>query len=239
MSFWSSVRSGELRPRDAARNSPMQALLRLYGALGPALVIGLEDAGRMTAITASPVSVEPNGVCSTAGDLQRSGEEDTPFALYWRSGSRSNLLEVEGVPLEYLGPYLTRRDGYGEIFRHRFSHFLTPPPEPLIELDPTAEVLLDQAARFAGLGYAMRCMAAWWYVTGEDDGGGLAIDPIDPIDHPDPSAAAAIESIIAKGLGMKLTIPALAERYECSADRVRRHLRRFQAVARHATDLRW
>jgi hypothetical protein len=233
MAFWSSVRSGELRPRDAVPNSPMRALLRLYGALGPAFVIGVGDAGRMTGITVSPVVESPDGLCSTVGELQRSGEQDTPFALFWRPGSRSSLLEVEGFPLEHIGPLLARRDEYGTICRREYSDFLAPPPAPVVELDPTAGVLLDRATRFAGLGYATRCMAAWWSVTEGENVGDLSID------HFDPAAAAACESVISKRLDMRVTVPALAERYECSVESVRRHLKFVQPVVRQFANLRW
>jgi hypothetical protein len=235
MSFWSSVHSGELRPRDAVPDSPMRALLRLYGALGPALVIGVEDVGRMTAVTASSVSAGPDGVSSTDGDLRCSGEENTPFTLYWRSGSRSSLLEVQGFPLESLGPLLARRDELGTIYRHRFRDLLVPPPEPIVELDLTAGVLLRQAAHFAGLGYATRCLAAWWYVSDGADEGRPSIDDFGP----PPATAAAVESVVGKRLGMKLTAPALAERYECSIEDVRRSTKLFQTVARTCTDRRW
>jgi hypothetical protein len=213
----------------------MRALLRLYGALGPALVIGVEDVGRMTAVTASSVSADPDGVSSTDGELRCSGEEDTPFILYWRSGSRSSLLEVQGFPLERLGPLLARRDELGTIYRHRFRGLLVPPPEPLVELDLTAGVLLRQAARFAGLSYATRCMAAWWYVSDGADEGRPSIGDFGP----PPATAAAVESAVGKRLGMKLTAPALAERYECSIEDVRRSTKLFHAVARTCTDRRW
>jgi hypothetical protein len=203
----------------------MRALLRPYGALGSALVVGLEDAGRMTAISTLPVSEGPDGVYSTVGDPQRSGEEDTPFALFWRSGSRSNLLEAEGFLLELVGPLFARRDEYGKTYRRRYRHFLWAPPELIVELDPTAEVLLDQAAQFAGLGYAARCMSAWWYVTERDDEGYFSID------HRDPSAA-AIESLVSKRLGMRTMIPALADHYQCSVEAVRRHGKRLQGYSK-------
>ncbi len=130
LSFWSSVRSGELRPRDAVPDSPMQALLRLYGSLGPALAIGLEDIRGMTAVTASPVAEGPRGVCSSAGELQRSGEDDTPFSLFWRPGSRSSLVEVEAFPLGWVGAFLARRDEFGKAWRHRYRQFPGSAPGP-------------------------------------------------------------------------------------------------------------
>jgi len=233
MSFWSSVSSGELRPRDAVPNSPMRALLRLYGVLGPAYVIGVLDAGRMTAITASTVSVDSDGICSTEGDLQCTAEADVPFTLFWRPGSRSNLIEVEGLPLARLAPLLGRRDEYGRMLHRRYRKFFLPPPQPMVELDPTAEVLLDRAAQFGGLGYAMRCMAAWEYATERDERADSSTDNLDP------SRAAAMESVVSKRLGIRITAPMLAERYGCAVDDVRRQIKLVQPVVRDCTDLRW
>jgi hypothetical protein len=106
-------------------------------------------------------------------------------------------------------------------------------PEPIIELDPTAEVLLNRAAQLAGLGYAIRCLAAWEYVTERADRDDSSTDRLDP------SRAAAIESVVSKRLGMRVTVPVLAERYECSVESVRRHLKFVQPVVRDCTDLRW
>jgi hypothetical protein len=233
MSFWSSVHSGELRSRDAVPNSPMRTLLRLYGVLGPAHVVGVEDTERMTGIATLPMSVGSDGTCAIEGDLKCSGEADSPFALCWRPGSRSSLIEVEGFPLEQLAPVFARHDEYGKIYRHRYRQFLVPPPEPIIELDPTAEVLLNRAAQLAGLSYAIRCLAAWEYVTERADREDSSNDRLDP------SRAAAIESVVSKRLGMRVTVPVLAERYECSVESVRRHLKFVQPIVRDCTDLRW
>lgn len=232
-SFWASVRTGELRPRDAVPNSPMHALLRLYGVLGPALVVGLEDLRGVSGVSASPVAEGSRGVCSAQGDLQRSGEDDTSFVLFWRPGSRSNLVEVEGFPLEHVGAFLARKDEFGKAWRRRFRPFLVPAPEPIVELDPTAELLLDQAAQFAGLGYASRCLAAWWQLAEEGDSHPR------PIDQLDRSLAASIESLVAKRLHMRMTAPSLAERYECSADHVRRHTKRLQTGLRKTGEPWW
>jgi hypothetical protein len=233
MSFWSSVASGELRPRDAVDGSPMHALLRLYGSLGPALVIGVEDADQLEGISTAPSSFDPDGNCWTHGQLQRPGQEDAPFALFWRSGGRANLVEVQGLPLEQLAPLFARRDEFGKAMRQRFRRFLVRPPEPRVSLSPTAALLLNRSARLAGLGFAMRCLAAWEYVAAAD------VEWDQPASPLDPSRAAAIESVVGKRLDMRLTVPALAERYECPVDPVRRHLRKVQPVVRICTDLRW
>jgi hypothetical protein len=232
-SFWESVHSGELRPRDAVVHSPMRTLLRLYGALGPAYVVGVNNVDAITGLTATAVDVEPDGTCTTDGALQCAGEGDRPYALFWRPGSRSNLLEVEGFPMEQFVPFLTRRDAFGKMFRHRLRQALTPPPKPIIDLDPTARLLLKRAAQFAGLAYAIRCLAAWEYVSERDDGPDSSTELLDP------SRAAAIESIICKRLDLRVTVPSLAERYDCPVESVRRHLKSVTSVVRDCTDLRW
>jgi hypothetical protein len=75
-------------------------------------------------------------------------------------------------------------------------------------------------------------MAAWWSVIEGENVGDLSID------HFDPAAAAACESVVSKRLDMRVTVPSLAERYECSVESVRRHLKLVQPVVRQFTNLR-
>jgi ribosomal protein S27AE len=233
VAFWSSVDSGELRARDAVPNSPMRSLLRLYGPRGPAYVVGLGESERMVGVATSPVDVDADGTSTIEGDLKCAGAADVTFALSWRPGSRSNLLEVQGYPLDDLAPLLARRDEYGKLWRQRYRQFLVAPPEPVIGLDPTSALLLDRSARLAGLAYAMRCIAAWEYATERDEAWSASTDRLDP------PMAAAIESVVSKRLGMRMTIPALAERYGCPADRVRSHVKALQYIVRDRPDLRW
>jgi hypothetical protein len=234
--FWSSVRSGELRARDTVAGSPIGALLRLYGALGPALVVGLEDPRRIAAVTASPVMVREDGSSRVVGELEAPGEAATSFGLTWRTGSRASYLEVEGLPLEEVGLLLVRRDEYGRRFRHRYRSLLGAPPDPIVALDPTASLLLDRATRFDGLGYAARCLAVWWSMAEEQEAvgeGGAHTDDLGP------AAAAAVESLVAKRLGMRVTVPALAERYGCPVESVRRYGRLLLPLSRRGRELGW
>ena len=232
--FWSSVRSGELRARDAVAGSPMGALLRLYGALGPAFVVGLEDPRRIAAVTASPVMVGEDGSSWVVGELEAPGDAANPFGLTWRTGSRASYLEVEGFPLEELGPLLVRGDEYGRRFRHRYRSLLGAPPDPIVALGPTASLLLDRATRFAGLGYAVRCLAVWWLMA---EGQGAAGEG--GADDSGPAAAAAVESLVAKRLRMRVTVPALAERYGCPVEDVRRYGRLLLPLSRRGRELGW
>jgi hypothetical protein len=76
-------------------------------------------------------------------------------------------------------------------------------------------------------------MAAWWSVIEGENVGDLSID------HCDPAAAAACESVVSKRLDMRVTVPSLAERYECSVESVRRQLKLVQPVVRQFTNLRY
>jgi hypothetical protein len=95
-------------------------------------------------------------------------------------------------------------------------------------LEPEASELLDRSAGLAGLGYAMRCMAAWWYVTADADRAPAHYDGV-PVGI---ATAAAVETVVAKRAGLRLTAAAAAERYGCPVADVRREVRRLQAIVR-------
>jgi hypothetical protein len=211
----------------------MRSLLRLYGPRGPASVVGLGESERIVGVATAPVDVDAGGTSTIAGDIKCAGAVEIDFVLSWSPGSRSNLLEIQGFPLEHLAPLLARRDHYGKIIRQRYGEYLVAPPEPVIELDPTSAVLLNRSARLAGLAYAMRCIAAWEYATERDEEWGATAERLDP------AMAAAVESLVSKRLDMRMTIPALAERYECPAERVRGHVKALQRIVRDRPDLRW
>ena len=151
MSFWEAVWSGDLvRRAKVAPGSPLKALLRLYGARGPALVVGVDRDEEPDSIGTSTEDVG-GGIRVTEGRLRFGAHSQAQFALFWRQGSGA-LLEVEAFPLEHLGYGLMLRDSYGALLRERLAAFLVPPPAPAAELGPTPAVLLQHAARLVGPG---------------------------------------------------------------------------------------
>lgn len=236
MEFWGCVLGGERwRSRDTVASSPLAALLRLYGSHGPALVVALHDDEQPMAISSSTDATDLAGWATTLGELRTSAGREVPFALRWSSDKGAAIAEVETFPLGVLGPLLVRGDGIGKAFRHRYSERLRPPPTPMVALPQAPAALLLRATRRAGLAYAARCMAAWWYVTDAVDGAAASTG-----DRGESLArVAALETVVAKRAGMRVTTTAAADSYDCAVEDVRAETRRLQSVIRDCPDTGW
>jgi hypothetical protein len=237
MSFWESVLVGErMNRRDVAPGSPLEALLRLYGARGPAILVGLRSGERPTGIRTSTVPPDADGVAVTSGELETTTDRELPFTLYWRPAPTRVVVEIEAFPMARAGHVLVSRDAFGEAVRERLSEYLRPPPKPLVELGPSAALLLRQSATLLGLTFSARCLAAWWYVTesGNDPAGtGAVASPAGD------SLAAAVEVIVARRAGIRITSNSVADRYGCPVEPVRKEVRRLQSVVRGCENLGW
>lgn len=235
-SFWESVLANErINRREVAPGSPLEALLRLYGPRGPAIVVGLRPDERPTSIGTSTDPRNADGVAITSGELKTSSGREVPFALYWRPTPTRFVFEVESFPIVVIGQVLVRRDAYAEALQVRLHELLRPPPEPLVDLDIGASILLHHTATTLGLAFAVRCLAAWWYVTGHSS---LVPDGWGP--PPTGSVgAAAIELIVARRTGIQVTSNRVAERYGCPVEPVRKEVRRLQPLVRGVENLGW
>ncbi len=235
-SFWKSVLANErINRREVAPGSPLEALLRLYGPRGPAIVVGLRPDERPTRIGTSTDARNDGGVIVTSGELRTSASREVPFTLYWRPTPTRVVLEVESFPIVAIGQILVRRDAYTQALQVQLHELLRPPPEPLVDLDAGASVLLRQTATTLGLAFAARCLAAWWYVT---ENSSLVADGWGP--PPTGSVgAAAIELIVARRAGIHVTSNRVAERYDCPVEPVRKEVRRLQSLVRGVEHLGW
>jgi outer membrane murein-binding lipoprotein Lpp len=151
--FWDYVAVGERRKlvRLIAPESPLAALVRLYGASGPLHGIGVPVGQLPTSFTRGnydrPVAGERGG---TAGEL-RTRQGEYQYLLLW---SPDRLLE-EIYP--YSSPWhLGRAPGFA---RTR----ITQAPRPgQIDLDLVASLLLTRTTARHGLAFTARSLAAWW-----------------------------------------------------------------------------
>ena len=74
------------------------------------------------------------------------------------------------------------------------------PPFSLAPLEPAARLLLRQSSEWLGLGFASRCLAAWWYLFEGVPGEGRDND----VEAGD-VLAAAVEAVIARRTGIRVT----------------------------------
>jgi hypothetical protein len=140
--------------RILAPDSPAAALHRLYGASGPAWMLGLEPGEPLMSVTTTTLlHGRPEITC---------GVVETPrsrryYTLRWTSEQgRPAILEV--LPITgAMGMRLPSLPG--------------PPtghaPAPRIKLDPVAAALWRAQVPGPGLALTLRCLAAWWRVAGE------------------------------------------------------------------------
>ena len=155
--FWNQVGAGETRKlsRLVAPDSPLAALIRLYGTAGPLHGIGVPGGHTPVSFTNGnydrPVAGQRGG---TAGELH-TGRGQYPYLLLW---SADKLLD-EIFP--YSAPW----------HLGRAQMLLKPPthvPAPRAELDEVAQLLLTRVAAQHGLTFAARALAAWWRLPGPD-----------------------------------------------------------------------
>jgi hypothetical protein len=236
VSFWESVFAGSrLRRHDILPGSPLQALLRLYGTRGPALVVGLQDGELPESVQTETFPDDGTGWMLATGELITPTGQEFPFGLHWLAGGTALIAEVDAFPPSVLARLDMWPQEIRRIFRRRFAAYLLPAPAPTVALEKPAAALLRHASRRYGLAFAARCLAAWWYVTevGETTSSRrVALVPDLPM-------AAAVEWVVAKRAGLRVTTNAVAEQFGCPVEEVRGATRRVQGAVRDAPEARW
>lgn len=211
--------------------SPMAALVRLYGSVGPALAVGMLDTEQPRRFVSETTTFPATGVAETIGWLETSRGRELRFVFEWRLDS-GRLLSIGPWNLRLVGPALL--GGYGEVARARYANLLVAPPFSLAPLEPAARLLLRQSSEWLGLGFASRCLAVWWYVLE----GPPAEDREDNVRAGD-VLAAAVEAVVTRRTGLRVTTKATAERYGCALTATRAEITRVQALLKHAPAAGW
>jgi hypothetical protein len=158
MEFWSVATQGNLRAlrRLCATGTPAAAALRLFGAAGPAVAVGLaagEEPERLT--SASEVYGELAG---TGGHLS-AGRGDYTYLLRWEPQAK---LVCEVLPF---GSWVADRlPSPRWLFTPAAARMFGGLPEPGTDLDPVAIRLWRKALAEHGLPLTLRCLAAWWRI---------------------------------------------------------------------------
>ena len=230
--IWESVlNDSPIRQNRLVPWSPMAALVRLYGSDGPALAVGMPDTEEPRRFVSETTVFPATGVAETIGWLETSRGRELRFVFEWRLDS-GRLLSIGPWNLGLVGPVLL--GGYGEVARARYANLLVAPPFSLAPLEPAARLLLRQSSEWLGLGFASRCLAAWWYLLEGPPGEGRDNDV-----EAGEVLAAAVETVIARRTGLRVTTKATAERYGCALTATRAEITRVQALLRHAPAAGW
>ncbi|MGH9171794.1 MAG: hypothetical protein ACRD0Z_13135 [Acidimicrobiales bacterium] len=232
---WESVLNERaLRPRDVVRHSPMEALVRLYGDRGPGLVVGMRESEEPRGFVAESSRGSLAGTAEAVGWVETSSGRELRFHLEWCTDN-GRLLAMTAFPLERAGPLLFSKDRYADVMRERLASLLVPPPFSMAPLEEAARLLLRRATEVCSLGFAARCLAAWWYLNELVD----ASSAPDEDDAVSAVWAAAVETMVARRTGIRATAQAAAARYGCDLMALRAEIKRAQTLVKASPYTGW
>ena len=196
--------------------SPMAALVRLYGSDGPALAVGMPDTEEPRRFVSETTVFPTSGVAETIGWLETSRGRELRFVFEWRLDS-GRLLSIGPWNLGLVGPVLL--GGYGEVAwartricrrRHRSRwHRLS------------RQLVCCSGNRANGSVWVSPCLAARRYLLEGPPGEGRDNDV-----EAGEVLAAAVETVIARRTGLRVTTKATAERYGCALTATRAEITR-------------
>ena len=195
LAFWQRVAGGERWPRaKAARDSPLRALYRLYGAPGPLHALGIPHGQLPDEVTASTYPGERGAPELTVGIVFAGGHGYRYVLSWWLEGGTPSVGEVSPAAHPLALPPLERD---GSDLGARLRGAAAP---PAVELDPVAAALWTAELGRSGLPFVVRCLATSWRVRADCVAGHDA-------------AAAAVAHAVAKACGMRRTKNVAATMY--------------------------
>jgi hypothetical protein len=189
--WWEAAASGSRRlSRLVAPDSPAAALIRLYGAAGPAVAIGLGPNEQVRAVAAAGYPSErdeDDQLESTGGEVD-TGRGRYSYQLRWRCPAGSPLVE-EVLPFGVRVGARLPSPRY--LFTPAASRLFLDLPKPRCDLDQVSALLWARALPRHGLPIVLRCLAAWWRVAGNVAGDRTPADI-----HPPAVLAASVERMV-------------------------------------------
>jgi hypothetical protein len=193
--FWEAV----ARPRkQVVPGSPLSVLYRLYGAEGPACVIGmpLGHNRRLAGISMIGASGLLGRVAMITGGLTLDDGSSYPYVLRWRLQAGKAAVEEVLPAVGAASPTLPHRDSLHPALTQRLYDQVPGTPA---QLDPVAAALWEQGPRHLGLPLVVRGLAAWWRLP----------DPA-ALPHPPPVLAAGLAALTGRLAGAWHPVQAVA-----------------------------
>jgi hypothetical protein len=216
LTFWQTVAGGDRWPRGkAARDSPLRALYRLYGAAAPLCAIGIEPHQRPDEATASTYPPDAGAPVLTLGQVIAGGQAYRFSLRWWIEAGKPVVGELMpgAHPLE-LPP--THAEWAETAARLRELA-----PAPTGKLDPVAAALWRTEVERSGLPFAVRCLATWWRAQAHRD-------PTEPTG----AIAAAVADAVARAAAMRRSRADSAAIYRTDPHALERAAHELQAVLR-------
>ncbi len=227
--FWEDVVHDDRKlARLVAADSPAAAALRVWGAFGPALVLGV-PAGSSVAELDAATAPRPDAVLQTTEGWLRSPRWHYPYVLRWegRSG-RPGAIRVAEV-VSGRAPAGSRLSGHAVRSWWRDPLRARPLPASRTALDPVAAALWRVELPARGPYLLLRCLAAWWRTQEQLDPGASEV----------PAVAAALARLVAACAGTQVSYDAVAVQYSAGPAEVRTAGARLRPVLALSTDRGW
>lgn len=207
--FWEDVvRAERTLSRLVAPGSPAEAAVRLWGAAGPALVVGIPAGVHPTDLDAV-TAPEPGRALQVTEGLLRTGRlRPYAYALRWEGRGRPGSARVAEVLPRSAGPG-ARLSGPGRRGSPAFGRVRLPASR--VPLDPVATALWRVELTDRGPRLLLRCLAAWWRVQ----------DQVEVTALGETAVAAAVSRLVSGCAGTQVSYDAVAGQYGAQAARVR------------------
>jgi hypothetical protein len=216
LAFWQTVAAGDRWARGkAARDSPLRALYRLYGAAAPLCAIGIPPHQPPDEVTAATYPAEPGAPHLTLGSVFAGGQRYR-FSLYWWTEAGKPVVG-ELMPASHPLELPPARGEWAETA----ARLRELAPVPTADLDPVAATLWRVELERSGLPFAVRCMATWWRAQARAD----------PTESPG-TTAAAVAGAVARAGAIRRSRADNAGIYEADPDAIERAAHELHDVLR-------
>ncbi len=190
-SFWRAAAADEKRlHRMCAPDSPTAAAVTLLGGGGPFRAIGMAPAEEPETVSAMLSVARSDGRNVTTGVVETDAGRHT-YQLIWRFDGRVAMAD-EVVPF---GHQFGSRSPVATLFGSPPQPLFAELPPPRIRLEGVARLIWRVALPRCGLPLVLRCITAWWRLTGgPGEPGGPALGGASA--HSPTVLAAALERMI-------------------------------------------
>jgi hypothetical protein len=208
LKFWQDVAGDDRRVvRLVVPGSPADTAVRLWGARGPAIALGIPLGETPAEMDARTIPGAGSTIQVTAGRL-RSKNGYHPYTLRWQGSGRPGAAQVAEIVSGTVGTG-------ARLSPHQLRAWWHSPwlvrtlPAPRVTLDPVARALVEVELPGRGFPLLLRALTAWERVAATYEG------------SVGPHVACALARLVAAAAGTKVSIADAAPQYRADPADVR------------------